>query len=78
MDENEIIEKQRKLTKELKRKADDLIGRMSKLSLKDRLMYHYEYIENVRSEISEYVNMDFNKACDDLIDEVSRNTKETH
>ena len=78
MDENEIIEKQRKLTKELKRKADDLIGRMSKLSLKDRLMYHYEYIENVRSEISEYVNMDFNKACDDLIDEVRRNTKETH
>lgn len=77
MDKNVIIKEQRKLTEELKREADDLIERMSELPLKDRLMYHYEYIEKVRSEIREYVNMDFNKACDDLIDQARRNPKET-
>lgn len=62
---------QKKLPEELKRRVNDLIERMSKISLKDRyrLKYYIE-IDKMRSEIREYVNMDFVKASDELIKKV--------
>ena len=75
MAKNEIIE-QKKISEELKRKADDLIERMSKISLKDRhTLDNYVEIDELRSEIREYVNKDFNNRCNELIDQARGNPK---